>query len=73
MGGFSRKTVEKNRELVQTSLRALTGASLGLDYEMTDEAAAEAPPEGLSEEELIEALKRDYGATEIFDEPEGGS
>jgi DNA polymerase III subunit gamma/tau len=71
MGGFSRKTVERNRELVQTSIRALTGASLGLDYEMNDEAAAEeAPPAGLSEEELIERLKRDYGATEIFDEPD---
>ena len=71
MGGFSRKTVEKNRELVQTSLRALTGASLGLDYEMNDEAPEESFPVGLSDEELIERLKQDYGATEIFDdEPE---
>jgi hypothetical protein len=72
MGGFSRKTVEKNRELVQTSLRALTGASFGLDYEMRDAEADDSPlAAALSEDELIEKLKADYGATEIFeDEPE---
>ena len=70
MGGFSRKTVEKNRELVQTALRALTGMSFGLDYEMRDddESGGDAPS-ALSEEELIERLKRDYGATEVFDDP----
>jgi hypothetical protein len=71
MNGFSRKTVDKNRELVQTALRALTGTSLGLDYEMRDddEAAGGDAPAALSEEELIERLKRDYGATEVFDDP----
>ena len=75
MGGFSRKTVDKNRELVQTALRALTGATLGLDYEMNDEAPEDAiVTAALSEDELIERLKRDYGATEIFDDdPEAGS
>ncbi|HEX8646720.1 MAG TPA: DNA polymerase III subunit gamma/tau [Thermoleophilaceae bacterium] len=70
MGGFSRKTVEKNRELVQTALRALTGMSFGLDYEMRDddESGADAPS-ALSDEELIERLKADYGATEVFDDP----
>ena len=72
MGGFSRKTVEKNRDLVQTALRALTGASFGLDYEMRDADADDSPlAAALSEDELIEKLKADYGATEIFeDEPE---
>jgi DNA polymerase-3 subunit gamma/tau len=72
MGGFSRKTVEKNRELVQTALRALTGTSFGLDYEMRDDDSEDSPlAAALSEDELIERLKRDYGATEIFeDEPE---
>ena len=76
MGGFSKKTVEKNRELVQTSLRALTGRSFALDYEMSDEAAPDSPlaAAGLTDEELIERLKRDYGATEIFDDdPEQGA
>jgi DNA polymerase-3 subunit gamma/tau len=71
MGGFSRKTVEKNRELVQSAVRALTGASFGLDYEMNDEAPEGSVAAALTEDELIERLKRDYGATEIFeDEPE---
>ena len=70
MGGFSKKTVERNRELVQDSMRALTGRAFALDYELTDEAAGTPVVEGLSEEELIERLKRDYGATEIFDDPD---
>jgi DNA polymerase-3 subunit gamma/tau len=67
--GFSRKTVERNRELLQTSLRALTGHSLALEYAASDEPAEEVGgPAALSEEELIERLKRDYGATEVFDD-----
>jgi DNA polymerase-3 subunit gamma/tau len=69
LAGFSRKTVERNRELLQTSLRALTGHSLSLDYASSDEHVAASGDPGLSQEELIERLKRDYGATEVFDEP----
>jgi hypothetical protein len=61
--------VERNRELLQTSLRALTGHSLSLDYASSDEHVAASGDPGLSQEELIERLKRDYGATEVFDEP----
>jgi hypothetical protein len=69
LAGFSRKTVERNRELLQTSLRALTGHSLALEYAASDEHLEEgAPATALSEEELIERLKRDYGATEVFDD-----
>jgi DNA polymerase-3 subunit gamma/tau len=69
LAGFSRKTVERNRELLQTSLRALTGHSLSLDYASSDEHVVASGDPGLSQEELIERLKRDYGATEVFDEP----
>jgi DNA polymerase-3 subunit gamma/tau len=68
LAGFSRKTVERNRELLQTSLRAITGHGLALEYSASDAAAGEELPTGLSEEELIERLKRDYGATEVFDD-----
>jgi DNA polymerase-3 subunit gamma/tau len=71
LAGFSRKTVERNRELLQTSLRALTGHSLALDYASSDEHVQAAGEAGLSEEELIERLKRDYGATEVFDDDAG--
>ncbi len=71
--GFSRKTVERNRELVQTSLRALTGHSLALAYELSEDGEDDAAA-GLTAEELIERLKQEYGATEVFDDaptPEG--
>ena len=69
LAGFSRKTVERNRELLQTSLRALTGHSLALDYAASDEHLEdEGPIAALSEEELIERLKREYGAIEVFDD-----
>jgi hypothetical protein len=69
LAGFSRKTVERNRELLQSSLRALTGHSLALEYSASDEPVVDEPHAGaLSEEELIERLKRDYGATEEFDD-----
>ena len=68
--GFSRKTVERNREVLQVSLRALTGRTLSLDYTASDEQAQAETPASLTEDELIERLKRDYGATEVFeDEP----
>jgi DNA polymerase-3 subunit gamma/tau len=71
MGGFSRKTVERNRDLVQTAIRALAGHTVGLAYEVGDEdPEAASAAEGLTEEELIERLKRDYAATEIFDPEE---
>ena len=66
--GFSRKTVERNREVLQVSLRALTGRTLSLDYTASDEQAQAEAPASLTEEELIERLKRDYGATEVFDD-----
>jgi len=70
LAGFSRKTVERNRELLQTSLRALTGHALALEYEASDVATEDDLPAGLTEDELIERLKRDYGATEVFDDDE---
>jgi DNA polymerase-3 subunit gamma/tau len=69
--GFSRKTVERNRELVQTSLRALTGHALALDYELSDEGEDESAAGGLTAEELIERLKQEYGATEVFEDAPG--
>src|SRR5437588_3303572 len=66
LAGFSRKTVERNRELLQTALRALTGHALTLDYEASDDADSAGGPV-LAEEELVERLKSEYGATEVFE------
>src|SRR5437764_10935910 len=67
--GFSRKTVERNREVLQSSLRAVTGQTLSLEYTASDEHV-ESALASLSEDELIERLKREYGATEVFDDDE---
>ena len=63
--------MERNRELVQTSLRALTGHALALDYELSDKADEAATAAAISAEELIERLKQEYGATEVFEEAPG--
>jgi DNA polymerase-3 subunit gamma/tau len=64
---FVKKKAEANRELVQRALRGLTGQSLTVAYELRDDAAAEGPAL-LGEEELIERLRAEFAAEEVFDE-----
>jgi DNA polymerase-3 subunit gamma/tau len=67
--GFSKKKVESNRQLVQGAVRALTGAGLDIRYELSDLPVDEAAPSAmLSEEDLLERLKQEFGAKEVFDE-----
>jgi DNA polymerase-3 subunit gamma/tau len=64
--GFSKKKVETNRQLVQAAIRAITGASLEIRVELS-----ELPSEGpslLTEEELLERLKQEFGAKEVFED-----
>ncbi len=72
--GFSKKKVESNRHLVQDAVRSLTGAGLNISYELSE---LPAEPEAvaasvLSEEELLERLKQEFGAKEVFDDDGGG-
>ena len=70
---FYKKKAEANRGLLATALRGLTGHSLELVYELRDgEGAEEADQDlsGLSEEELLERLTQDFGATEVLDHEE---
>ena len=53
---------------MQTSLRALTGHGFSLAYELRDDADDDATAAALSAEELIERLKQEYGATEVFED-----
>jgi DNA polymerase III subunit gamma/tau len=66
---FQQKTVERHREFVLQGLRAVTGHSLSVDFtcggHAEEEPAAEAT---LSEEELLERLKSEFGAREVFEE-----
>jgi DNA polymerase-3 subunit gamma/tau len=66
---FVKKKAEANRELVQRALRGLTGQSLMVAYELRDDAAPGGPVL-LGEEELIERLRAEFAAEEVFDEEE---
>jgi DNA polymerase III subunit gamma/tau len=66
---FVKKKAEANRELVATAVRGLTGHSLVLTFELSDDALGAAPAT-LDHEQLIERLRQEFGAEEVFDEPE---
>ena len=67
---FVKKKAEANRELVQRALRGLTGGAFNVAYELRDDAAP-AGPALLGEEELIERLRAEFAAEEVFDERRG--
>src|SRR5215211_3122851 len=64
---FVKKKAEANRELVQRALRGLTGHSLTVAYELREDALAGGPVM-LEEQELIERLRAEFAAEEVFDE-----
>ena len=66
---FVKKKAEANRELVASAVRGLTGHSLALTFELSDEAGSDAQAT-LDHEQLIERLRAEFGAEEIFEEPE---
>ena len=63
---FAKKKAEAGRDLIQAALRGLTGHAPGLAFELSDTAAAAATT--LDEAELIERLRAELGAEEVFDE-----
>jgi DNA polymerase III subunit gamma/tau len=64
---FIRKKAEGKRDVIQRAIHGLTGATFVIALETSDEAA---PPEAktLTTDELIETVKRDFGAVEVEDE-----
>jgi DNA polymerase-3 subunit gamma/tau len=64
---FVKKKAEANRELVQRALRGLTGQALTVAYELRDDGALGGPAM-LGEEELIERLRAEFAAEEVFDD-----
>jgi DNA polymerase-3 subunit gamma/tau len=72
--GFHKKKAEANRDLVLGALRSLTGTALAVAFELSETAEAPATLT-LGEEELLQRLKQDFGAEEVFedDDPAPGS
>jgi DNA polymerase-3 subunit gamma/tau len=69
---FSKKKAENNRALLAKALRDLTGNTLQLVYELRDgvEGAGgySEPSSSMDEEQLVERLKQEFGATEFLDD-----
>jgi DNA polymerase-3 subunit gamma/tau len=66
---FVKKKAEQHRELVARALSGLTGASLAIGYELREDAAPGSPAT-LDEDELIERLRLEFAAEEIFEDEE---
>src|SRR5215218_2050462 len=67
---FVKKKAEQGRELVAGAVHGLTGRAVSLNFELSD---AVAPPAGLAtldHEQLIERLRAEFGAEEVFDDPD---
>jgi DNA polymerase-3 subunit gamma/tau len=64
---FIRRKAEGKRDVIQRAIHGLTGATLVIALETSEHAR---PPEQktLSTDELIESVKRDFGAVEVQDE-----
>jgi DNA polymerase III subunit gamma/tau len=63
---FVKKKAEANRELVQRALRGLSGQSLSVAYELREDGEAGGPAL-MGEEELIERLRAEFAAEEVFE------
>jgi DNA polymerase-3 subunit gamma/tau len=70
---FSRKKAEGNRQLLQTALRGLTGQTVAIEFDLGAPAGGheEEPPPAMSEDELLDRLKAEFKAEEVFDDDEG--
>jgi DNA polymerase-3 subunit gamma/tau len=66
---FARKKAEANRDVVQRAVRTLTGSSLSLVYELR-EGGEGSEPVTLDEAELIERLRAEFAAEEVFEDEE---
>jgi DNA polymerase-3 subunit gamma/tau len=62
---FSRKKAERKRDRIQQAIHGLTGATLSIAFGTTEVRKG---AQTLSTDELIETVKRDFGAVEVPDE-----
>ena len=67
---FVKKKAEQGRELVAGAVRGLTGHAVSLNFELSDAVMPPAGAATLDHEQLIERLRAEFGAEEVFDEPD---
>jgi hypothetical protein len=67
---FVKKKAEKGRDLVANAVRGITGQSLTLAFELSDAVAPPPGPATLDHDQLIERLRAEFGAEEVFDQPD---
>jgi DNA polymerase-3 subunit gamma/tau len=65
---FVKKKAEQGRELVANAVRGMTGQPLSLVFELSEDAMPAAGPATLDHDQLIERLRAEFGAEEVFDE-----
>jgi len=66
---FVKKKAEANRDLVQRAVRGLTGGTYAIAYELRD-GGPQDEPVTLDEAELIERLRAEFAAEEVFEDEE---
>jgi DNA polymerase III subunit gamma/tau len=64
---FVKKKAEQGRDLVADAVRGMTGHSLSLAFDLSDAVAPPAGPATLDHDQLIERLRAEFGAEEVFD------
>jgi DNA polymerase-3 subunit gamma/tau len=67
---FVKKKAEQGRELVTNAVRGMTGQSLSLAFELSEDALPAAGPATLDHDELIARLREEFGAEEVFEDEE---
>ena len=67
---FVKKKAEKGREIVTGAVRGMTGQALSLNFELSDAVAPPAGPATLDHDELIERLRAEFDAEEVFEDPD---
>jgi DNA polymerase III subunit gamma/tau len=67
---FVKKKAEQGRDIVASAVRGMTGQSLALAFELSDSVAPAPGPATLDHEQLIERLRAEFGAEEVFEDPD---
>jgi hypothetical protein len=66
---FVKKKAEQGRDLVASAVRGITGQPLTLAFELSETAVTPATAT-LDHDQLIERLRAEFGAEEVFDDEE---